>query len=315
MSDAIVPNPRNAAAPAGLRDLIRAGGFVAAPGVYDGFSAMLAQRYDFEAVYMSGYSVAASRYGLPDAGLVGMAQMLDAVRVIRRVCDKPLIADADTGYGGLLNVQHTVREYEAAGASAVQLEDQEMPKKCGHTKGKRVVDAEEMAAKIEVAAEARRSDGFLIVARTDSRAGLGLDEALRRGRLYREAGADVVFVEAPQSLEEMERVGAELEGPLLINMVPRNFLTPETPVDRLKEMGFGVAIYPGLMAFPAVGAMQSALERFLVEGEVDPKAGPTISPHDLVGFPAVWADEERWQLRYGDDKVPPSRHERARGVR
>lgn len=285
-----------------LKDLLDRGTFVAAPGVYDGYSAMLARRYDFGAVYMSGYSVAASRYGLPDAGLVGMSEMLDAVRVIRRVCDKPLIADADTGYGGLLNIQHTVREYEEAGASAIQLEDQEMPKKCGHTKGKRVVEAREMAAKIEVAVEARHGDGFLVVARTDSRASLGLEEAIRRGRLYRKAGADVVFVEAPQSLEELERVGSDLEGPLLVNVVPRGFLTPETSVARLEKMGFGIAIYPGLMAFPAVGAMQEALERFLDGGEADAGAGPTISPHELVGFPAVWEAEERWQRRYEDDR-------------
>ena len=282
-----------------LRKMIEGGEFITAPGVYDGLSAMIAERYPFKALYISGYCVAASRWGLPDAGLVGLSQTLDALAVIRRVTEKPLIMDGDTGYGGLLNVQHTVREIEAAGAAAIQLEDQEMPKKCGHTKGKRVVDAEEMAAKISVAAEARRSDDFLVIARTDSRQMFDLDEAIRRCRLYKDAGADILFVDAPQSLEEVERIGQELPGPLMVNMVPqKGFVTPEASAENLKQMGYAIAIYPGLLLSPALGAMERAIGHFLDHGLVDPDAVPAASPHDLVGFPAVWADEERWQKRF-----------------
>lgn len=294
-----MPHDRHSDDP-GLRVRIDQGDLVVAPGVFDGFSAMLAQRSNFAAVYLGGYAVSGSRYGLPDAGLVGLREMLDAIAVVRRVCDKPMIADADTGYGGLLNVQHTVREYEALGVSAIQLEDQEMPKRCGHTQGKRVIGANEMAAKIDVAIETRRSDDCLIIARTDSRAALGLDEAIRRGRLYRSAGADVVFVEAPESFDEIARVAAEIEGPLLINVVPRGFRTPETDVAELRRLGFNLAIYPGLLAVAGMGAMDAALERLLARGDVDPDGGPPFSPHELVGFPDVWADEARWQQRYGD---------------
>jgi len=285
-----------------IKQMIQRGEFITAPGVYDGISAMLAQRSPFPAIYMGGYCVAASRWGLPDAGLVGLSEMLDALKVIRRVCDKPLIADGDTGYGGLLNVQYTVREFEAAGASALHLEDQEMPKKSGDTKGKRVISAEEMAAKIRVAVESRRSDTFMIIARTDSRQMFDLDEALRRCRMYKEAGADILLIDGPQSLDEVRRIGTELEGPLMVNMVPqKGFTTPEASTESLKAMGFAIAYCPGLLAIPAMGAMEASLQHFEAKGLQDPKAGPTISPHKLVGFPAVWADEERWQAAFGED--------------
>jgi 2-methylisocitrate lyase-like PEP mutase family enzyme len=284
--------------------MIEGGEFIAAPGVYDGFSAMIAQRYPFKAVYMGGYCVSASRWGLPDAGLVGLTDMLSALHVIGRVCDKPVIADGDTGYGGLLNVQHTVREFEAAGASALHLEDQEMPKKCGHTQGKRVVATEEMAAKIAVAVESRRSDDFMIIARTDSRQMYDLDEAIARCRDYKEAGADILFIDAPQSLEEVARIGAELPGPLMVNMVPqKGFVTPNASAENLQKMGFSIAHYPGLLATPAMAAMERSLEHFLETGLMDPSAVPSTNPHELVGFPQVWADEARWQDQFGAQKA------------
>ncbi|MCA8900580.1 MAG: isocitrate lyase/PEP mutase family protein [Hyphomonas sp.] len=288
-----------------LRKMIEGGEFIVAPGVYDGFSAMVAERYPFKAVYMGGYCVAASRWGHPDAGLVGLSEMIDALRVIRRVCTKPVIADADTGYGGLLNVQHTVREFEDAGAAAIHIEDQEMPKKCGHTKGKRVIPADEMAAKVAVAVESRRSDDFMIIARTDSRQMYDLDEAIRRSILYKEAGADVLFIDAPQSLEEVARIGKELPGPLMLNMVPqKGFVTPNAAAENIEKMGFAIAHYPGLLATPAMAAMERSIEHFLGEGLMDSTAMPKTNPHELVGFPAVWADEERWQQKFGDAPVP-----------
>src|SRR5215510_16420288 len=181
---------------------------IAAPGVYDMISAKLADRLGFDCLYMTGYGVVASHLGLPDAGLATYTDMVSRVAQIASQTRTPLIADGDTGYGGLLNVQHTVQGYEAAGAQAIQLEDQEVPKKCGHTPGRRVVPMADMVRKIEVAAAARRSRDFLIIARTDARTAHGLDEALRRADAYARAGADVLFVESPESVDEMRHIGA-----------------------------------------------------------------------------------------------------------
>jgi 2-methylisocitrate lyase-like PEP mutase family enzyme len=281
-----------------LKELLSQG-LVTAPGVFDGFSAMMSRDMPFDAVYMSGYCVAASRYGLPDAGLIGLGEMIDAIRLIKSVNDKPLIADADTGYGGLLNVQHTVRRYEAAGASAIQLEDQEMPKKCGHTKGKRVVETHEMLSKIGVAVNARHSDDTLIIARTDSLATHGLDEAIKRCKAYRQAGADLVFVDALDSIASVERVGQELAGNLMINITPtKEFLTPEVSKERLQALGFNLAIYPGLFATPMLGAMEKSARHFLDTGQMYQELNPTISVHSFVGFDQVWSDEQLWSEKY-----------------
>jgi len=273
-----------------------------APGVYDGYSAMVADRSACEVLYLTGYSVAASRYGVPDAGLVGLREMLDAIAVVRRVSAKPLVADADTGYGGLLNVQQTVREYERLGVAAVQLEDQLMPKKCGHTPGKKVTTADEMAAKVTVAAEARRSRETLIVARTDAAAEHGLAEAIDRAHRYREAGADVLFVEAPRSREDVATVARELApgGPVLLNVVPaRGFETPVLPAAEIEALGFALAIYPLVLALAAAGAMERAVTRLAEHGDADPADAPDLDVHELVGFPAVWEDESRWAARFG----------------
>jgi len=283
--------------------LIEQGQPVSAPGVHDGTSALLADRLPFNSVYMSGYCVASSRFGLPDAGLIGLSDMLQVVTLIKRCTAHPLIADADAGYGGLLNVQHTVREYERGGVAAIQLEDQEAPKKCGHTKGKRVVDRRDGVARIEVAAESR-SD-MLVIARTDALATHGVDEAIERCRLYRRAGADVVFVDAMDSVETIRRVSGELaaDGPLMINVTPPipGFVTPELPRGDLAALGFAIAIYPGLFMSPSLRAMEVAGRAFLDRGCQDKgESGARINGHELVGFPQVWADEERWQRRYGD---------------
>ena len=283
-----------------LRQLLRSGELVVAPGVFDGFSTMMARELPFDAIYMGGYCVAASRYGLPDAGLVGLSEMADAVRLITSLTDKPLIADADTGYGGLLNVKHTVRTYEAAGAAAIQIEDQEMPKKCGHTRGKRVIAEHEMVAKISVALEARRNPDFVVIARTDSLATHGLDEAIKRCRAYRAAGADIVFIDALDSVDAIERAGGELGGGLMINITPaKEFMTPQVSRDRLQELGYSIAIYPGMFAGAMLGAAEKAARYFQQHGLLDPDCGPSISTHRLVGFETIWADEERWAARHG----------------
>ena len=277
-----------------LRDRLARGEFLLAPGIYDGLSARVADRMDFPALYMTGYGATASMLGLPDAGLATFSDMLGRAEMICSVTDTPLIADADTGYGGLLNVRRTVRGYEAAGVAAIQIEDQEMPKKCGHTPGRRVVPAEDRVLKIRVAVEARRYDETMIVARTDARTGHGLDEALRRARLYEEAGADVIFVESPENEAELERIGREVSKPLLANMVEFG-KTPRVDVERLKAWGFDMAIYPVLGLSVAAEAMRLAWTHLKEKGTSDGVGVPQIDGmHELMGFSEVWDFEKRW---------------------
>ncbi len=278
-----------------LKDLLRAGEFVTAPGVFEMFSARLATRMSFKALYMTGYGVSASYLGLPDAGLVTYTDMVARARQIAEGIDKPLIADADTGFGGLLNVRHTVRGYEAAGVQAIQIEDQEMPKKCGHTPGRRVVPLADMLKKIEVAVEARRSDDTLVIARTDARTSLGLDESIARGKAFARAGADGVFGEAPESEEEFKRVGGEIDAWLLANMVPTG-RSPEVPAATLEAWGFDIAIYPVLGMGAAAAALQAAyrfLERHQHTMGLDVPTFTMQQLHELVGFPEVWEFEKR----------------------
>jgi 2,3-dimethylmalate lyase len=232
---------------------IRRKELVSAPGVYDLISAKIADRLGFDALYMTGYGVVASHLGLPDAGLATYTEMVGRVAQLAAMTRTPLVADADTGYGGLLNVQHTVRGYEQAGAVAIQLEDQEFPKKCGHMLGRRVVPLEDMVAKIRVAADSRSDANFLLIARTDARTTLGLDEALRRAEAYLEAGADLLFIESPESVEEMERIGRTFNAPLVANMVEGG-RTPILDAATLQSLGYRLAIFPGL-GFLAAGAV------------------------------------------------------------
>jgi 2-methylisocitrate lyase-like PEP mutase family enzyme len=277
-----------------LRSLLAKGEFILAPGIYDGISARVADSMNFPALYMTGYGATASALGLPDAGLATYSDMVGRAEMICSITKTPLIADADTGYGGLLNVRRTVRGYEAAGVAAIQIEDQEMPKKCGHTPGRRVVPAEEMVLKIKVAVEARQHDETMIVARTDARTAHGLDEALRRARLYEEAGADVIFVESPENEAELERIGREVSKPLLANMVEFG-KTPRVEVDRLKKWGFDLAIYPGLGFSVAAEAMRLAWAHLKGNGTSNGVDVPQYRDmHQLMGFPDVWDFEKRW---------------------
>jgi len=278
-----------------LKELLAVGEFLVAPGVFDMFSARIADRMGFKALYMTGYGVSASHLGLPDAGLVTYTDMVGRARTIAEGTTTPLIADADTGFGDLINVRHTVRGYEAAGVQAIQIEDQEMPKKCGHTPNRRVVPLEEMVRKIEVALEARRHDDTLIIARTDSRTSLGLDEAIRRGKAYAKAGADVIFVEAPETEEEFRRVGGEVDAWLLANMVPSGN-SPVVPGDRLREFGFDIVIYPSVGMNAACAALREAYGFLREHGSTQGSPVPGITMremHELVGFPDVWEFERR----------------------
>lgn len=279
---------------ASLRSRLAAGEFVVAPGVYDMISAKLADRMGFPALYMTGYGTVASFLGLPDAGLASYSEMVSRVERIASQCATPLIADADTGYGGLLNVRHTVRGYEAAGAAAIQIEDQEFPKKCGHTPGRRVIPLEDMARKIRVAVEARRSEEFLIIARTDARTSLGIDEALRRGEAYQKAGADILFIESPETEEEMARIGRAFDVPVLANMVEQG-RTPLLSKARLAELGYRVAIFPGTGFLAAAAALKGVYEKLKADGSSLGLAAPLYpfaEMNKLMGFEEVWAFEK-----------------------
>ncbi len=275
---------------------IQARELTVAPGVFDLISAKVADRAGFDALYMTGYGIAASHMGLPDAGLASYADMLGRAARICEAIRTPLIADADTGFGGLLNVRHTVRGYEAAGVAAIQIEDQEFPKKCGHAPGRRVVPLGDMLRKIEVAAEARESDDFLVIARTDSRSSLGLDEAIRRGRAFSKAGADVVFIEAPESEEEFERIGREIDAPLLANMVEGGF-SPVLPAEVLARLGFAIAIYPGTGFLTTAKTLADVYGHLRRNGSSIGLAAESFSigeMHELMGFEEIWEFERRW---------------------
>ena len=228
---------------------------VVAPGVFEMVSAKMADQMGFEALYMTGYGTVASYLGMPDAGLATYSDMVNRVTQFTSITQTPMICDGDTGYGGLLNVMHTVRGYEAAGACAIQLEDQEFPKKCGHVLGRRVVPAQDMADKIRVAVETRSDPNFLIIARTDARTTLGLDEALRRAELYAKAGADILFVESPESVAEMQQIGRSFDLPLVANMVEGG-RTPVLSFEELQAIGYGLAIYPATAFLAAAKAYE-----------------------------------------------------------
>ncbi len=281
---------------ASLKQKLDQGEFIVAPGVFELISARVADSMDFSALYMTGYGAVASALGLPDAGLASYSQMLDRVATIASATNKPLIADGDTGYGGLLNVDHSVRGYERAGAAGIQLEDQEFPKKCGHTPGRRVIPLDDMVQKIKVAVSARESENFLIVARTDARTQHGLDEAIKRGRAFQDAGADVIFVESPESVGEMETICKSIEKPKLINVVDGGS-TPVLPLDELKQLGYGVAIYPAT-GFLAVGAALESVYRHLERtGSSADLQTPLYNFQDfskLLGFERVWEFERTW---------------------
>lgn len=276
-----------------LKSLLRKGELLVLPGVFDGISVRVADQVGCRAMYMTGYGTVASHLGLPDAGLASYRDMVDRVRTLSNLASVPLVCDADTGFGGLLNVEHTVRGYEAAGASAIQLEDQEFPKKCGHTPGRRVIPIEQAVAKIQVAVQSRRSPDFLIIARTDARTTYGLDEALRRGRAFADAGADIIFIESPESVEEMERIGKELgDMPLLVNVVEGG-KTPVLSKARYIELGFQMAIYPAT-GFLAMGkALEQVYGKLRDTGS---SVGCEGDVADFQGFCKTMGFEDVWSF-------------------
>jgi len=276
-----------------LIDQLKAGEFISAPGVFDPLSARVAEQSGASALYMTGYGVSASLLGKPDAGLVSYREMVDRVRSICEVTEAPLIADGDTGFGGLANVRQAVQGYEAAGASAIQIEDQEYPKRCGHTKNRKVISAEDMIKKLEIACESRASEDFLIVARTDARTEHGLDEALRRSEAYIKAGADILFLESPESIEEMRIITERFpDTPKLANMVGGG-KTPVLPDAELRALGYQIVIHPVYLLGAAVWGMRAAMQTLQSDGTEMPLAATLDDLNMLVDFPAVWALDER----------------------
>ena len=280
-----------------LREMFDARETVLAPGCYDALGARLIEEAGFAAAYMTGFGSAASHLGRPDIGLMALPEMVDNARRIASAVDIPVIADADTGYGNAINVIRTVREYEAAGVAAIHIEDQVMPKKCGHMEGKQVVPAAEMAAKVSAAVAARRSPEFLIIARTDARAVEGLDSALERARVYVEAGADALFVEAPQSEAEIETVARAFpDVPLLFNY-GEGGKTPPVPFERLRELGFSLVIFPITLLLVATEAMRAALARVRADGtpiQLLPSMLGFNEFLDFIGLPEIQELERRF---------------------
>ncbi|HEV8307085.1 MAG TPA: isocitrate lyase/PEP mutase family protein [Methylomirabilota bacterium] len=247
------------------------------PGAYDGVSARLVERAGFPAVYMTGYGTAASRLGLPDLGFAGLAEMVENARQMAATVRIPLIADADTGYGGALAVERTIRAYEAAGVAALHIEDQEWPKRCGHLAGKAVIPCEEMVAKITAAVEARTDPNLLVIARTDAIAVTGFEDAIARATAYAKAGADVLFVEAPVSRAQVEAIPRRLSAPCLFNYAPSG-RSPLLPVAELGTLGYALILLPVQTLFAATRAMQEYLRALREHGE------PAALDHQLISF-------------------------------
>ncbi|MCW1383811.1 isocitrate lyase/PEP mutase family protein [Novosphingobium sp. KCTC 2891] len=278
-----------------LYEKVKAGHFVTAPGIQDMITAVIARRVGFDAVYGSGYWLTASALGLPDAGIASVTQMTDRMARLVESAQTPVIADADTGFGGLLNVHHTVRAYENAGVAAIQLEDQEFPKKCGHTPFKRVIPAEQMVEKIKVACDARRDERLLVIARTDVMQSEGYNAVEDRMGAFAEAGADILFPEALTSVEQMRQICAAIDRPMLANMA-NGGITPILDTKTLAEIGFRLAIFPSMTSLAAARAVELALLALKQDG--DSLAGPEQFDFKafcgLIGFEDVWAFERKW---------------------
>ncbi len=281
-----------------LRRRLAEGPILLAPGTFDALSARIVEYCGFEAVYVSGGAISRSM-GFPDVGLATMDEMVGRIATICEATSLPVIADADTGYGNPLNVRRTVREWERAGVAALHLEDQVTPKRCGHYEGKVLISTEEMVSKLRAAVEARREE-TVIIARTDARAVEGLEGALTRARAYSEAGADVLFVEAPQSVEEIRRIARSLAGPLMINIFVGG-KTPVVPSGELDRMGYRLAIYPSDLQRAAIFAMIGCGRHLRDSGTVEGFA-PVVSFQDreVLINAALWAGLSE---RYG---TPPS---------
>ncbi|TZE81515.1 isocitrate lyase/PEP mutase family protein [Calorimonas adulescens] len=268
------------------------------PGAFNSISAKMVEQAGFPSVYLTGYGAAANLLGAPDIGLLSMSEMVKHLKYMNEAVNIPIIADADTGYGNALNVYRTVKEYEKAGAAAIQLEDQTWPKRCGHMEGKEVISAEEMVGKLKAALDARDDDDTLIIARTDALAPLGFDEAIRRANLYKETGADIIFVEAPPDIEQLKRIPREVNAPILANMIEGG-KTPVLSSKQLEEMGFAIVIYPLSALYMMTKAVKDVLtelkEKDTTQGMVD-KMISFKEFNEIVELSKIRENEKKYKL-------------------
>ncbi len=284
-----------------IRKLISRPGPLVIPGVYDAIGAKIAQKAGFEAMFQTGYGTSATLFGMPDYGFIGATETVDNARRICRAVSVPVIVDSDTGYGNALSVWKLVSELESAGAAGMFLEDQRWPKRCGHMAGKEVVEKEEYAEKLQAALDARRSKDFVIVARTDARATRGLDEAIERGRYYRKIGADIVFVEAPKTIDEMRQIGKAINAPLVANMIEGG-ATPLIPSKELYRMGFKIVLYPLSVLYANTFATMRVLKELRKSGTTSKVRKNLVSFdqfNDIVELPKF----RNLELRYKSEKI------------
>lgn len=283
-----------------MRELFEKNGFVVAPGAHDALTAKIIAYLGFDAVYMTGYGQSASELGQPDVGLMTQTEMAMRASNIVEASGIPVVADADTGFGNAVNVQRTIREYEKAGVAVIQLEDQVMPKKCGHMTGRQVVPMEEMVGKIQAAVDARTTD-MMIMARTDARTVYGIDEAIKRGLAYKEAGADIIFIESPESEEEMKLINKTIPGLTLANMVEGG-RTPIFKNDELKEFGYNLVIYPTASTYVTTKAMIDLWEGLKRDGttitQLD-KMVPFAQFNELMGLQKIRDIEHKFASSTG----------------
>ncbi len=278
-----------------LRDLLNRPGLLVMPGCHDAISAKLCQQAGFESAFMSGFAVSASRIGQPDTGLISFAEMLNQGQNICQAVNIPIWGDGDTGFGNACNIKRTVKEYARAGFACIMLEDQVAPKRCGHTQGKTVVDRDEAAMRIQAAVDARNEGAdILIMARTDARATHGLTEAIARARLFHEIGADINFVEAPESVEEMQTYCRSVPGYKFANLIEHG-KTPLLSHAELEQMGYKIAVYPLTLLNASIVAMQTALKQ--LQSEHSPSVLDFRKLTDLIGFNDYYAEEQKYQIK------------------
>ena len=280
-----------------LKSMLKSKKPLVIPGVYDALGAKIAQKAGFDAMFQTGYGTSATLFGMPDYGFIGATETVDNARRICRAVSVPVIVDSDTGYGNALSVWKLVKELESAGASGIFLEDQKWPKRCGHMQGKEVVSQEEYTEKLSAAIDARESKDFIIVARTDARATKGLDEAIERGKQNKKTGADAVFVEAPKTLDEMKKIGKEINAPLVANMIEGG-ATPLNTAEILNKIGFNIILYPLSVLYANTFATMNILQELKKTGNTSKYKQKVVNFdqfNDLVELPKFRKMEKKYR--------------------
>lgn len=276
-----------------LRNLLAAGKMITMPCCHDALSARLIERAGFPVTFMSGFAVSAAHLAMPDTGLISFGEMVEKARSITQAVSIPVLADGDTGYGNAMNIKRTVKEYSAAGLACIMIEDQLSPKRCGHTKGKQIVDFDEACLRIQAAVDARDEGAdILIMARTDARAIGGMDEAMQRMKAFHEIGADILFLEAPRSVDEMKQFCCEVDGIKMANLI-ENGLTPVLPPEELHKIGYSIAAYPLTLLQAIISAMEAALSD-LASGKHPEGMQDFEHVKDVIGFNDYYREEDRY---------------------